>query len=206
MNSDSISDSGAGVLGFNTFIYCANNPVMKYDPTGHFGLFGAIIATGAIVGGLLGALSAASTGGNVIESTIEGMLTGALSATCGLMISNPIVAIGVATVGGAGIDFATQVTTQSIKNKEVDFSNVDYGRVAKTGAQTGLGTAVPKIGNATGNVADAVGTALLWAEAATLISCSDIIITNTVKSISMGVSKEQEKEECETKEIVLMLE
>ncbi len=35
LNSDSISDSGAGVLGFNTFIYCANNPVNASDPSGH---------------------------------------------------------------------------------------------------------------------------------------------------------------------------
>ena len=42
LNSDSISDSGAGVLGFNTFIYCANNPVNASDPSGHWIIKNAI--------------------------------------------------------------------------------------------------------------------------------------------------------------------
>lgn len=62
------------------------------------------------------------------------------------------------------------------------------------------------MGNATGNVADAFGTALLWAETSLLITCSDIIITNTIESMSMGVAKSLDKEEAETEEIVLIQE
>ena len=36
INSDNITDSGAGVLGYNTYLYCGNNPVNSSDPSGHW--------------------------------------------------------------------------------------------------------------------------------------------------------------------------
>ena len=36
INADTITDGGAGVLGNNLFIYCANNPVTSSDPSGHW--------------------------------------------------------------------------------------------------------------------------------------------------------------------------
>ena len=165
---------------------------MGYDPTGHFGLVGAIIATGSIVGGLLGAFSAVATGGNILEGAIEGCLTGALGAACGILISNPFVAVGLATLGGAAIDFTTQVTTQYIETKCVDMSKIDRGRIVKTGLQTGMGTAIPAFGDGAGNAVDAFGTALIWAESSTLIVCTDVVVTNTievVQSSSGGASR-----------------
>ena len=185
INADDTAYLGADgtLLSYNLFAYCKNNPVMGYDPTGHFGLVGAIIATGAIVGGLLGAFSAATTGGNILESAIEGCLTGALGAACGILISNPIVAVGLATVGGAAIDFTTQVTTQYIETKSVDMSKIDRGRIVKTGLQTGIGTAIPAFGEGAGNAVDAFGTALIWAEASTMIVCIDVVVTNTIAAV-----------------------
>jgi RHS repeat-associated protein len=194
INADDTAYLGADgtSLSYNLFAYCKNNPVMGCDPTGHFGLVGAIIATGAIVGGLLGAFSAATTGGNILESAIEGCLTGALGAACGILISNPVVAVGLATVGGAAIDFTTQVATQYIETKSVDMSKIDRGRIVKTGLQTGIGTAIPAFGEGAGNAVDAFGTALIWAEASTMIICTDVIVTNTiaaVQSLSVSVPK-----------------
>ena len=200
INADDTAYLGADgtLISYNLFAYCKNNPVMGDDPTGHFGLIGAIIATGAIittgaiVGGLLGAFSAATTGGNILESAIEGCLTGALGAACGILISNSIVAVGLATVGGAAIDFTTQVTTQYIETKSVDMSKIDPGRIVKTGLQTGMGTAIPAFGEGADNAVDAFGTALIWAEASTMIVCADVIVTNTiaaVQSSSKGTSR-----------------
>ena len=180
LNADAFASTGQGLAGSNMFAYCNNCPVIGYDPTGHFCLVLGIIASGAIVGGLLGVFSAVTTGGNVFESAIEGCITGAIGSACGMLITNPVIAIGTAFLGGVAADFATQVTTQYIENKSVDLSKVDLGRVVKTGTQTALGTAVPQFGNAAGNAVDAFGTALIWAEASTLITIADVIVTNAV--------------------------
>ena len=89
-------------------------------------------------------------------------------------------AVGIASLGGSAIDFTTQVTTQYIENKSVDLSSVDYGRVVKTGIQTGIGTAIPAFGEGAENAADAFGTALIWAEASAIIVCTDVIVTNII--------------------------
>jgi len=34
INADSMTDGGAGLLGNNLFIYCADNPVNNFDPSG----------------------------------------------------------------------------------------------------------------------------------------------------------------------------
>jgi len=167
------------LVSFNLFPYCENNPVNLVDPTGRFGLTAAIIATGAIVGGLLGAFNAAATGGNILESVIEGALTGAIGATCGMLITNPYVAVTIATAGSALVDFATQATNQVVTTGTFDIEKIDGGRIAKTAFETGLGTAIPQFGDAANVAADAFGTALIWAEGSTIITTADVIITNS---------------------------
>lgn len=169
-------------MSYNLFAYCKNNPVAFQDPAGCFGVVAgvaAVIATGAIVGGLLGAFSAATTGGNILESVIEGVLIGAIGASCGLFISNPIAAITIATIGGSAVDFGVQASIQYITKKQMKFSEIDYGRVVKTGMQTGMGTAIPQYGQGPYNAVDTFGTALIWAEASTIITCADVVITNS---------------------------
>ena len=156
---------------------------MGCDATGYFGLVGAIILTGSIVGGLLGGFSAAATGGNVFEGFIEGALNGALGAACGMLISNPWVAVGVSTFGGMVIDFTTQATTQLIEHKSIDLAKINWGRMVKTGLQTGIGTAVPQFGQGAANVVDAFGTALIWAEASAIISCADVVVTSILETV-----------------------
>ena len=185
INADDITYLGIDgtLLSYNLFAYCKNNPVMGCDPTGYFGLVGAIILTGSIVGGLLGGFSAAATGGNVFEGFIEGALNGALGAACGMLISNPWVAVGVSTFGGMVIDFTTQATTQLIEHKSIDLAKINWGRMVKTGLQTGIGTAVPQFGQGAANVVDAFGTALIWAEASAIISCADVVVTSILETV-----------------------
>ena len=181
INADDVQYLDPETLGgLSLYAYCLDNPVMYADPSGCFCFVGAIILAGAIVGGLLGALSAASTGGNVWESAIEGCLTGALGAACGILILNPYVAVCVATAGGAAIDLATQVTSQYINNKSVNLSKIDGWRVAKTAFQTGLCTAIPAFGEGAGNAVDAFSTALIWAECSTIVVFVDIFVTNAM--------------------------
>ena len=55
VNADTLFDDGAGLLGYNLFAYCANNPVMHSDPTGEFILTCILIGAGVgIVVGTVG--------------------------------------------------------------------------------------------------------------------------------------------------------
>ena len=42
INADSVTDGGAGVLGYHLFIYAANNPMSNSDPSGHWIIKNAI--------------------------------------------------------------------------------------------------------------------------------------------------------------------
>ena len=49
-------DEGAGLLGYNVYAYCANNPINLFDPTGEFVISTLVICVvgGAIIGGTAG--------------------------------------------------------------------------------------------------------------------------------------------------------
>ena len=126
----------------------------------------------------MGAFTAATTGGNVLESIIEGCLTGAAGALCGLLISTPVVAIGTAFVAG----FAIDVATQCVSNKSIDLRKVDYARSVKTGDLTGIGAAIPQFGAPLKSATDAFATALIWSEGSTLIACTDVVATKVKSS------------------------
>ena len=57
INADAIDYLGAdgSPISYNLFAYCKNNPVMGYDPTGHWDwdLFGKVLVTTAIVAACL---------------------------------------------------------------------------------------------------------------------------------------------------------
>ena len=45
INADGYVSTGQGLTGYNMFAYCGNNPVMGYDPTGHWDWGGVIVGT-----------------------------------------------------------------------------------------------------------------------------------------------------------------
>jgi len=76
ISADSISYLGADgtITSYNLFAYCGNNPVMGYDPTGHWdwNLFGKILVTTVIVAGCLtgvGAIAAAAAAATATSVT-----------------------------------------------------------------------------------------------------------------------------------------
>ena len=182
INADDVAFIGADgtPLSCNLFTYCKNDPINDSDPSGNLSLVASVIIAGAVVGGLLGAFSAATTGGDVLESTIEGMLTGACGSACAVLINNAWIATGVATLAGAAIDLTVQSTTQYIENGRID--SIDWGRTLKTAIQTGMGTAVPGFKNPATDVVDAVGSITIWGEASALITISDVIVTNIIEA------------------------
>ena len=187
LNADAFTSTGQGFTGNNMFAYCGNNPVARKDNGGAF-WFG-LLATGTIVGGILGAFNALCTGGNILEGAIEGAITGLCSSALGVAIPNVAATFAIGIAGGAAIDFATQSATQYIETGTVDVRKIDYGRVVSTGLQTGIGASIPALKSSTGSPlpslkggkADVFGTALIWSEGSAAITIGGIVITQVTK-------------------------
>ncbi|MBQ9833179.1 MAG: RHS repeat-associated core domain-containing protein, partial [Clostridia bacterium] len=81
-------DSSSGLIGYNVYAYCANNPVNYYDPTGEFVISTLLIcvAAGAIIGGTIGGIagnayanSKGYTGWDKTKSILTGIGIGGLA-------------------------------------------------------------------------------------------------------------------------------
>ena len=84
INADSYSSTGQGIIGYNMFAYCGNNPVSRNDKDGEFWN----IIGGAIVGALVGVASQAISnlidgnpiGDGLAKAAVTGAVGGALTA------------------------------------------------------------------------------------------------------------------------------
>ena len=182
VNPDILVQSGLEPLRTNMVCYCSNNPVVCADSDGKFGLFAAIVTAGAVIGGILGGISAAATGGDlgdVVVGVLEGAANGAIGAFCGLAYTNPVTGVLVAFAGSFAVDVTVQAGTQLVETGNVDAREIDWERSVRTGVGTALGTAVPAFGLGPKAATDAFATALIWGEASTLITVADIIYVNT---------------------------
>ncbi len=162
LNSDSISDSGAGVLGYNTFIYCANNPVNATDPSGHslLATLAVKFAVGAIVNGAvdLGIQLVKNGGdfskvdwGRTLKSAVVGGATSLISfgiSSCVAKISNVAVSTTVDILSN-GVTNVIQETGTKLLNGE-SMTVVDAGKSFAQGLligslSTGFGEVAKKI-------------------------------------------------------------
>ena len=78
------------VLSYNLYAYCCNNPVMGFDPTGHWdwGLFTKIVVTTVIVAGCLtgvGAVAAVAATAAVTTAVATAGIATAISAVDGAL-------------------------------------------------------------------------------------------------------------------------
>ena len=107
MNADSQLNAKDGILGYNLFAYCNNNPIMYSDPSGHSIILACIIV-GAVIGGLAGGYIAAKVSkaqtGKVNGWAVAGGVVGGgvLGGLAGWGIGSAITAIGAAATSAAG--------------------------------------------------------------------------------------------------------
>ena len=107
INADSQLNAKDGILGYNLFAYCNNNPIMYSDPSSHSNILACIII-GAVIGGLAGGHIAAKVSkaqtGKVNGWAVAGGIVGGgvIGCLAGWGIGAAITAIGAAATGAAG--------------------------------------------------------------------------------------------------------
>ena len=82
LNADGYVSTGTGLLGYNMFAYCNNNPVMGYDPTGEWNwgkFWDGVVSVGAAV---VGVVSGVIAGGSILATTgnVGAAVTGGIAA------------------------------------------------------------------------------------------------------------------------------
>ena len=115
INVDSQLNTAAGILGFNLFAYCNNNPTKFTDSDGRFPFFAITAAIGAVVGAVVGGVVAAKKGGNVWAGIGIGAAAGALigaglGAAAGAVLAGSITATTSSVIAGGGA-LVTAITT-----------------------------------------------------------------------------------------------
>ena len=178
INADGYVSTGTGLLGYNMFAYCNNNPVNHSDPTGEW-----LVATvvGALVGGFGGMVSAIISGDSVAAGILTGALSGAAIGYVCDLVAGSIASAGALTplylVGGAvavGIIGAAGNALNQFANYQIDKNNnliddesnfseyADYTSIVMSGvvygatslASIGIGATVNSAFSGAGNVLD----------------------------------------------------
>ena len=158
----------------NLYAYCDNNPVMREDINGEFWIE---IGVSGLIGGALGAFSAAATGGNLIEGFVQGTLNGIIGAGFGFA-KNSIAGIVMSAFWGGVVDVGKQAISYYSKNGNLNAFELDWKSVWDTSIQMGIGTAIPAFKNGGNKMVNTVATTIIWNEAATVMTCADVIGTN----------------------------
>ena len=198
INADAYVSTGQGLLGFNMFAYCGNNPVNYSDSSGELAVLAALLFVGfvAVVGAATSAMVAASTGSDVVEAAIEGFLVGTvvgvatifvpelvcavLPATMDALYATAISAAATFTVAGvasASVDVATQYVSHELGENSDEKFEVDWWKATKVGLIAGVSSVLPTVVDPGESIVNAIGAGTVSMWETILISVTDIIIT-----------------------------
>jgi len=133
ISADALVSTGQGLLGYNMFAYCGNNPIMRTDPTGQF--WGSLLAAGAvaaIITGISNAISTASTGGSVQDCLIAG-LVGAAAGAVGFAVAAATSFTPLGNVAGrVAATLVCDLGTCAAVNGKISQEDVAYAAVDAT--------------------------------------------------------------------------
>ena len=131
------------INGLNLYCYCNNDPINKYDPTGHSAIALLIaFGIGAVLGGIYGGVSAAANGQNVWKGIAIGAVVGGLTGLITEVASVPLMLLGTFAVGAGG-DIASQMILDEKSFGEVNLISAAWAGVANDGlALVGKGLSI----------------------------------------------------------------
>ena len=131
------------IIGLNLYSYCNNDPVNKYDPTGHSAIALLIaFGIGAVLGGIYGGVSAAANGQNVLAGIAIGAVVGGVTGLITEKASVPLMLFLTFAVGASG-DIASQIILDEKSFWEVNLISAAWAGVANAGlALVGKGLSI----------------------------------------------------------------
>ena len=152
INADDASNLGANsdFASVNLFVYCGNNPISREDDGGEFWHIVAGAIGGALVGGIVKAVTNIATGKDWSDGVGTAMLAGAAS---GALAASGVGLVG-SIAGNAGIAMAQNAADQIIKNQ--GFDNFDTCDMFIDGAIGAFVGAAGGSGASKGNVKSAM--------------------------------------------------
>ena len=167
INADSFISTDGGVLDSNMFAYCGNNPVMGYDPTGHFN-WGKLFNGASLLAVGIVACAAAVT---VVSG---GACTPLLVAACATFVAG-----GMTVLNGAA-EVVESFTDYNFMRDGVMGGNEELYEAQKEFLSTTaeIGTAVITMGSGSGKLCFAAGTVILINEGRKAIE--DIVVGDYV--------------------------
>jgi RHS repeat-associated protein len=153
INADNFMATGQGFIGNNPYVYCGNNPVLNYDPSGNF-FFAALGAAAGFIGGAVAGALSGQSGHALLETAVHSAVGGAIGGagvdaalliigSCGTAFPAVALAGGVAFMaGGVG---NTYTTYASSGGKATDAQMIKSFFIGGTANLVSLGTSMGSV-------------------------------------------------------------